>query len=91
MKKLPFKPGDKVIIESKPREWSSGEDGRCGLGDVTYPYTFTVEKIGDHDTHIAIFDGLYGWTYSEDKFKKVGSSSKFAEARDEKVTILKRR
>jgi len=67
--KLPFKVGDKVKIISKPREWSSGEGGSMGLGLVKYPYEFTVKRIADHDDHIAIFDGKYGWTYFSDTFQ----------------------
>ncbi len=91
---LPFKKGDKIRIESRPPTYSSAASGRDGRDRVDYPHTFTVEKIvykSDTD-HIAIYDGQYGWTYS-DLLSKVGGSSKFIEVKDDdiKEIVMKRR
>lgn len=72
---LPFKIGDEVTILSKPGTWATMAGGDCGLDEVKYPYIFTVKNIAKHcsgtpDEYIAIFDGIYGWTYYEDIFIK---------------------
>ncbi|MBC7088763.1 MAG: hypothetical protein H5T96_09915, partial [Tissierellales bacterium] len=70
---LPFKVGDKVRIKSTPDEWSSALNQNDGRYKVKYPYEMIIEAIEYRkDTnHIAISDGLYGWTYKPDLFEKV--------------------
>lgn len=72
---LPFKIGDKVVIMSKPLQWSSNLNINYGLDKVKYPYIFTVKNIkkidNDGNTHVSIDGGDYGWSYSPVLFKLV--------------------
>ena len=70
---LPFKPGDTFTILRQPPCWDSSLGGKMGLNSVKYPYVATVKTIASKDGDIAIYDGVYGWSYYKDLFVYGGS------------------
>lgn len=72
-----LKAGDVLTIESHPYKWSDCSGGKCGMNEVKYPYTLTIEVV-NHNTS-AWVDGKrfisikdtenFGWSININNFK----------------------
>lgn len=58
-----FRIGDRFVITSEPKFWSSSLNDNPPIGRVTYPYYGTIKRILIHnDDLVAMTEGKYGWS-----------------------------